>query len=199
MVTAIVLAAGQSTRMVGENKLLLPFRGRTLIENMVEAVTRSSVGQTVVVLGHEAERVRPLLEGRPVLLVENADYAEGMASSIRTGLAAAPADAEGYMICLTDLPLLESRDLDLLIEAFARREPEMDILLPSHAGRRGNPVLFSRRYRDEVMQARGPIGGCKGIVKRYAERVREVDLGNDHAVWDIDTPDDYQRLLAAQV
>jgi len=199
MVTAIVLAAGQSTRMGAENKLLLPFRGKTLIENMLDAVTGSAVGNTVVVLGHEAHRVRPLLEGRPVTLAENSGYVEGMASSIRVGLAAAPADSDGYMICLTDLPLLESRDLNLLIENFIRREPERDILRPSHEGRSGNPVLFSRRYRDEVMRARGPIGGCKGIVKRYAERVREVELGNDHAVWDIDTPEDYQRLLAAGV
>jgi molybdenum cofactor cytidylyltransferase len=196
MPTAIVLAAGQSTRMGGENKLLLPFRGKTLIENMVDVVTASRVERTVVVLGHEADRVRPLLEHRPVTLVHNHEFEEGMASSIRTGLLAGPPHSEGYMICLTDLPLLEVEDLNGLLEAFASRPAGKDILVPGHHGRRGNPVLFARRYVPEVMEARGPIGGCKGIVKRHPDRVLEVELGNDHALWDIDTLEDYQRLLA---
>ncbi|MBI4084057.1 MAG: nucleotidyltransferase family protein [Candidatus Lambdaproteobacteria bacterium] len=196
MMTAIVLAAGQSTRMGGQNKLLLPFRGTTLIERMVDAVIASGVESTVAVLGHDADRVRPLLENRPVTVAENPAYEEGMAGSIRAGLRAAPAGCDGYMICLTDMPLLEAQDLARLLAAFSGRPAGKDILLASHQGRRGNPVLFAARYREEVAQARGPIGGCKGIVQRYPEQVLAVELGNDHAVWDIDTPEDYQRLLA---
>jgi len=199
-VTAIVLAAGQSTRMGGRNKLLLPYRGKTLIENMVDVVAASRAAQVVVVLGHEAGRVRPLLNGRcgnggRVTTVENPSYEEGMATSIQAGLRAAP-PSDGYMICLTDLPLLEPEDLDRLLGAFATRPPEKDILLPLHGGKRGNPVLFSAGYAPEVARASGPIGGCKGIVKRYPQRVLEVEFGNDHAVWDIDTAEDYERLLA---
>jgi len=197
MIAAIVLAAGQSTRMGGTNKLLLPFLGQTLVERMVETVTGSAVGATVVVLGHEAERVRPLVERSGVTVAVNAQYEEGMAGSIRVGLAACPPGAEGYMVCLTDMPLLRSEDLDRLVLAFNRRPAGKDILLAGHGDRRGNPVLFSARYRDEVAQARGPIGGCKGIVKQYPERVMTVDLGNDHAVWDIDTPEDFRQLVAA--
>jgi molybdenum cofactor cytidylyltransferase len=156
------------------------------------------VAETVVVLGHEAERVRPLLAGRPLTLVENRAYAEGMAGSIRTGLDAAPAERDGYLICLTDLPLLETADLERLLEAFAARPAGKDILLPVHEGRRGNPVLFAARYAPEVAGASGPIGGCKGIVQRHPERVGLVELGNDHALWDLDTPEDYRRLLARQ-
>jgi molybdenum cofactor cytidylyltransferase len=118
-----------------------------------------------------------------------------MAGSIRTGLQAAPAGSDGYMICLTDLPLLESADLNRLLEAFAGRSGDKDILLPAHEGRGGNPVLFAAHYAAEVAEATGPIGGCKGVVQRHPERVQLVELGNDHAVWDIDTPQDYQRLL----
>jgi molybdenum cofactor cytidylyltransferase len=194
-VTAIVLAAGLSTRMGGQNKLLLPYRGKTLIENMVDVVTSSQVTDTVVVLGHQAEQVRPLLADRPVILVENRAYEEGMAGSIRAGLQAAPPGSDGYMICLTDLPLLEPADLNRLLEAFASRPEDKDILLPAHEGQGGNPVLFAAHYAAEVAQATGPIGGCKGVVKRHPERVQLVELGNDHAVWDIDTPRDYERLL----
>ena len=87
MISAIILAAGQSTRMGSDNKLLLlPFRGATLIENMVDVVSGSDVGETLVVLGHEAERVRPLLRDKPVLLVDNPNFAEGMGASLHAGL-----------------------------------------------------------------------------------------------------------------
>jgi molybdenum cofactor cytidylyltransferase len=197
MIAAILLAAGQSTRMGGTNKLLLPFQGRTLVERMVETVTGSAVGATVVVLGYEAEQVRPLVERSGVTVAVNPEFAEGMAGSIRVGLAACPPGADGYMVCLTDMPLLRAEDLDRLVAAFAGRPAAKDILLAGHGERRGNPVLFAARYRDDVALAQGPIGGCKGIVKRHPDRVLTVDLGNDHAVWDIDTPEDYRRLVAA--
>lgn len=158
MISAIVLAAGQSTRMGEQNKLLLPFRGTTLIEHMVDVVTRSPVGETLVVLGHEAERVRPLLAGRPVRVVDNADYAEGQASSIRAGLAQVSPGARGVMVCLTDQPLLEPADLERLIAAFEGAR-DRSIVVPLHRGQRGNPVLFSMRHRDEVLHNRGKVAG----------------------------------------
>lgn len=196
MISAIVLAAGQSTRMGADNKLLLPFRGSTLIEGVVDVVTASRAGETIVVLGHEADRLRPLLAEKPVILVTNPDYHEGMSSSIRTGLGRISSQATGVMICLTDQPLLEPEDLDRLIGALeSQTEPELkSIVVPEFGGRGGNPVLFSLAHRDEVMGARGPVGGCKGIVKKYPESVLRVEMANDHILMDIDTPEDYAAL-----
>ena len=217
MISAIILAAGQSTRMGTENKLLLPFRGATLIEHMVDVVTASDAGETLVVLGHEAERVRPLLGGKPVRLVNNPDYEQGMGSSLDAGLRQASPGADGAMICLTDLPLLESGDLNRLIAAFVALEPGAGaageknivgkkiagknivgkkIVVPVFRGERGNPVLFSMAYREEVLSSRGPVAGCRGIVKRYPEAVLKVEMDNDHILRDIDTPDDYRALMA---
>lgn len=196
-ISAIILAAGQSVRMGDDNKLLLPFRDSTIIENTVDQVTGSNVGETIVVLGHEAERVRPLLEGKPVTVVENSDYREGMGSSLKAGLARVSKSATGVMICLTDLPLVESEDLNRLLGEFEAGSEET-IVVPFHEGQRGNPVLFSAIYRDEVMQTRGPVGGCRGIVKRYPERVVAVAMETDHVVYDVDTPEDYARLIGRQ-
>ena len=195
MISAIVLAAGQSTRMGGENKLLLPFRGTTIVENIVAAVTGSKVGETIVVVGHEAERVRERLAGRPVTLVENPHFAEGMGSTLKVGLRAASENAAGYIVCLTDLPLVESADLDRLIGAF-REEGQQRIVVPFHGGQRGNPVIFPARYREEVLTTRGPVAGCRGIVARYPEAVLEVEMASDHVLRDIDTPEDYRGLVA---
>lgn len=197
MISAVVLAAGMSKRMGGENKLLLPFRGTTLIGNMVDVVTRADVGETLVVVGHESERVRAALAGKPVTLVENPGYAEGMGSSVQAGVRSVSPHATGIMICLTDLPLIETAELDQLIGAFAAAaaRDEKTIAVPCHSGQRGNPVLFSARYREEVLSTRGPVAGCRGLVKRYPEQVLEVEMAADHILRDIDTVEDYRRLV----
>lgn len=226
MISAIVLAAGESTRMGEQNKLLLPFGDTTLIGHMVATLAAyASEGQgdggisdtdlgggvlgggvlgggvlteIVVVLGHQAQAVRHALEDQPerlVRLVENPNHAEGMGSTIKAGLAAASGKASGYMICLTDLPLLEKEDYANITRAFDPSS-EQDIVVPYHGEERGNPVLFSARYREEVLTTRGPIAGCRGIVQRYPERVLPLQMESDRILWDIDTPEDYQRLMA---
>lgn len=203
MIAAVLLAAGQSTRMGAENKLLLPFRGHTVVEHMVGVLLASRLDEVVVVLGHEAERVRPLLEGRPVRLVENAEYREGMGSSLKAGLREVSPQAEAVMVCLTDQPLLEATDVDRLIDAYRialawdTTALPRDIVVPFHQGRRGNPILFSARYREEVLATRGPVAGCRGIVQRYPEAILAVEMETDHVVRDLDTPEDYRALIQA--
>jgi molybdenum cofactor cytidylyltransferase len=203
MISAVLLAAGQSTRMGAENKLLLPFRGHTVVEHMVGVLLASRLDEVVVVLGHEAERVRPLLAGRPVRLVENAEYREGMGSSLKAGLREVSPQAEAVMVCLTDQPLLEAADVDRLIDAYRialawdTTALPRDIVVPFHQGRRGNPILFSARYREEVLATRGPVAGCRGIVQRYPEAILAVEMETDHVVRDLDTPEDYRALIQA--
>ena len=194
MISAIVLAAGQSTRMGGENKLLLPFRDTTIMETIVAAVTGSQVGETIVVVGHEADRVRERLTRWPVAVVENPHFAEGMGSTLKAGLASASKNAAGYMICLTDLPLVESADFDRLIRAF-RDAGQQRIVVPFHEGQRGNPVIFPVRFREEVLATRGPVAGCRGIVARYPEAVLEIEMGSRNFLRDIDTLEDYRKLV----
>ncbi|MCH9044595.1 MAG: nucleotidyltransferase family protein [SAR324 cluster bacterium] len=193
-VSAVLLAAGSSSRMGGTNKLLLPYGGRTLIEHMADVLLASRLAEVVVVLGHEAEKVRTRLKGRALTLVEHPHYAEGMGSSLRAGLRRVSPHAEAIMVCLTDQPLLEPGDIDRLIGAFGQAKGQ-DIVVPIHRDQRGNPVLFSARYLDEVLATRGPVAGCKGIVQRNPGAVQEVEMPNDHILRDIDTPEDYRALM----
>ena len=191
MITAIVLAAGESRRMGRVNKLLLPFGETTLIERVVGAVGQSEGGEVIVVLGHEADRVRAALDRHSVTFVENDRYREGMTTSIHTGVRAASADASGFMICLSDLPLIEPEELNQLIAAFTG-DDERRIVVPTFEGRRGNPVLFSAFYKSKILEHPGP--GCKGIVEENPHHVLEVAMPTDHVLRDVDTMDAYQQL-----
>ncbi|MCH8960518.1 MAG: nucleotidyltransferase family protein [Bacteroidetes bacterium] len=196
MITAIVLAAGESRRMGSANKLLLPFGETTLIERMVRSVRQSEADEVIVVLGHEADRVRAALDAHDVAFVENDRYQEGMTTSIHAGVRAASPEAAGFMICLSDLPLIEPEELNRLIEAFkeAARDDERPIVVPTFEGRRGNPVLFPVHYKTHLLDHKG-LMGCKAILKQNPDTVLEVAMATDHVLRDIDTMEAYQRLF----
>lgn len=196
MIAAIVLAAGESRRMGGQNKLLLPLGEKTFIERVVETILDSRADQVIVVLGHQAERVQAKLEGLDVDVVTNPRYREGMTTSIHAGVRAASSEVDGFMICLSDLPLIEAEELNRLIEAFNRGvgEDAGKIVVPVFQGQRGNPVLFPALYRPDILAHRG-LMGCRGIVKQNPERVMEVEMPTDHVLHDVDTQEAYQRLV----
>ena len=196
MISAVILAAGMSTRMGGPNKLLLAYRGTSLIANTVDQVTRARVGETLVVVGHQAHLVREALAGKAVRFVDNPGFAEGQGSSVQAGVRAVSPAATGIMICLTDLPQVETADLNRLIDGFETALAQgRNVAVPVFQGERGNPVLIAAGYREEMLATRGPVAGCKGIVKRCPERVQSVEMPNDHVLRDIDTMDDYRRLV----
>ncbi len=197
-VAAIVLAAGSSRRMGGRNKLLLPFRGQPLVRHVVTTILNSQADPVLVVLGHEAEAVRAALADLPIGFTYNPRHAEGMTTSIQAGVAAAPADVLGYMICLSDLPLIETAEYDRLLEAFRKalaRDPAC-IVVPEFQGQRGNPVLFAASYRAAIL-AEERLTGCRGLVRRYPEHVVRVAMPTDHILQDIDTPEAFEVLRKA--
>lgn len=197
--TAVVLAAGASRRMQARNKLLLDFRGKPLVAHSVEAVLAAAPGEVVVVLGHEADRVRSVLSAYPVRFVHNNRHTEGMLTSIQAGVAAAAPNALGYMICLADLPLLEPTELRTLAEAAIAaiaQDPE-SIIVPVHGGQRGNPVIFSAAYRPKILAQRGSLG-CRGLIKAHPDRVVPVEMATDHILVDVDTPAAYTALTASR-
>lgn len=196
MITAIVLAAGESRRTGAVNKLLLPFGGTTLIEHVVGTVVRSEAGAVTVVVGHEAERVRAALAAHPVAFVDNSRYREGMTTSIQAGVRAASPEAQGLMICLSDLPRIETAELNWVMAVFeqAAEAGRRPIVVPTFAGRRGNPVIFSAHYRAALLE-HTDMTGCKAVVQRHADAVVEAPMAADHVLHDVDTMDAYQRLL----
>ena len=150
--------------------------------------------KVVIVVGHEAEKIEDVLQGQPVRFVENLRYMEGMTSSIQTGIQAASAESEGLLICLADQPFIETSDFNRLIHEFTDlfdSESSL-IIVPVFKGQRGNPVLFSRQFRDIILQHKGE--GCRDIVLKHPECVREVEMGNDNVLQDVDTPEDYKLI-----
>jgi molybdenum cofactor cytidylyltransferase len=191
MITAVILGAGESTRM-GEPKLLLPYGTRTVIEHIVEELSGGEVQEILVVLGHDPAPVRRALEGRDVRIVENPDYAQGMLSSVRCGLRALPRGTEGVLIVLGDQPSIQSDVVEGMIYAF--RGTEKGIVVPTYRGRRGHPLLFSARYCEEVLSEFDETG-LRGLLQAHSRDVFEFPVDSEDILHDMDTPEDYRREI----
>lgn len=186
-IAALVFAAGQSRRMGRTNKLLAKIDGAAMVRRVVDTVTASNAQPVLVVTGHQSKRVRDALKGCPVGFVENPDYAEGISASLRHGLAALPDDVDGVLICLGDMPRVSAGTLNRLIEAFDPEEADA-ICVPVHRGKRGNPVLWTRRYFAEMREISGDVG-AKHLIGKYSEALHEVDMSEDGVLIDVDSPD----------
>lgn len=190
-VAGIVLAAGRSTRM-GRPKQLLPFRGRTVLECVVDNALASSLHRVVVVLGHEAENVMPLLGHRRVTTVVNPLYGEGQSSSLKAGLGALTGETDAALFLLGDQPLVTPATIDLLIAAYA--DSPSPIVIPTFEGQRGNPVLFSRETFPRIEALNGDCG-ARVLFQEYAEEIHIVVVNTPAIHFDLDTEEDYLRLL----
>jgi molybdenum cofactor cytidylyltransferase len=191
MISAIILAAGESKRM-GQPKQLLPFGGSTVLGQIVETLLPSQAAEIIVVLGYQAEKVIPQIAREPVKIVVNPDFRQGMSSSIKCGLSHISEAADGVMIVLGDQPLIEKETIDLLIENHC--QSKRGIILPVHKGIRGHPVIFKIvKYKDELMRLTGDIGG-KQIIERHPSDVLEVEVDSESVVRSIDVESDYRSL-----
>lgn len=187
MIAAIVLAAGMATRM-GRNKLLIDLGdGRPLVARVADAALEAGLDPVVVVTGHEAGAIRQALAGRAVAFVHNADFAQGMAGSLRTGLTALPAMIDGVLICLADMPDITAAHLKRIAAAF---DPAGDtpVCVPVRDGRRGNPVLLGRKVFPQIAALAGDVG-ARRLIADHPEWVREVAMDDDAIFADLDTAD----------
>jgi len=183
MISAIVLAAGTSSRM-GEPKPLLRISGQPLLARTLESVQRSNVGHIIVVLGAEAGRIRREVVMAGATVVVNPDYAAGMSTSLRAGLRAAPPESRGYLIALGDQPFVLPSTIDVLIERHSVAGGK--ILVPTYHGRRGNPVLIDRSLAPELEAIRGDVG-CRALFGPHSNDLVEVSVEDPGILLDIDT------------
>jgi len=192
MLSAILLAAGESKRM-GKLKQLMPLGKSTLLEQAIDNLLNSSVDETIVVVGHKAEEITKRIAARPVKIVINPDYREGMSTSIIAGLILADPRSQAIMLALGDQPLVASRTINQLIEAF--NSQNKGIAVPTYQGRRGHPIIFDIKYKAELFKLKGDIGG-REIIRNHPKDVLKVDVDSESVVSDIDTEDDYQSKLS---
>jgi molybdenum cofactor cytidylyltransferase len=194
-IAAIVLGAGRSSRMGGPNKLLAEINGKPLIRMVVEQALASRARPVLVVTGHQRERVEAALSGLAIKFVHNPHFAEGLGTSLKAGIAALPTESDGAIVCLGDMPQVDAALIDRLIGAI---DPDKGALIavPVIDGKRGNPVVWSRRFFADLMAVEGDIG-ARYLIAHYAEAVAEVPVDGTAALTDVDTPEALQAVKAA--
>jgi molybdenum cofactor cytidylyltransferase len=183
-VAAILLAAGSSRRFGGE-KLLAPYRGRPLYEHALEALLSSpGIDTTLVVVrpGFAAPPERPRCR-----FVVNPEHEEGLASSLRTGVRAAPEEADAYLVALADMPGITPGLIAALVAHY--RVAGEQIVVPVHRGRRGHPVMMSRGLRQALLAIRGDVG-ARELIRAHPEGVGEFETADAAVVFDVDVPGD---------
>ena len=193
-IAAIVLGAGRSSRMGGPNKLLAEINGKPLIRMVTEQALASRARPVLVVTGHQRERVEAALTGLPVQLVHNPHFADGLGTSLKAGIAALQPNIDGVIVCLGDMPQVDAALIDRLIGAV---DPDKGALIavPVIEGKRGNPVVWSRRFFHDLMTVEGDIG-ARYLIGRYAEAVAEVPVDGTAALTDVDTPEAFAAVKA---
>lgn len=191
MITGVVLAAGRSQRM-GQPKLLLPWRGHSIVRAVVETALRSRLDRVVVVTGYRAEHVAAALESLPIDLIPNDSFLDGQSTSLHAGITAA-GTAAAIVVLLADQPLVQPATIDALIAAFER--DGSPIVVPRYHGQRGNPVLLARPLFPELLAIEGDQG-ARPVLQAHADQVAWIDVDDLGVTLDIDTPDGYARLVA---
>jgi len=189
VIHAILLAAGESTRM-GMPKALLRFprSDTTFLEQIVSVLQKSELDGVTVVLGAQAEGIRASTDLAGVDVVVNEDYPEGQLSSLIAGLKSLPSRTEAILLCLVDNPLISGATVNHVVRAF--RETGKPIVIPVFEGRRGHPALFARAMFDELLNA-PPDEGARYVVQSHKDQVFEVDTPDPAILARIDTPEDY--------
>lgn len=190
-VSAIVAAAGDSKRL-GRPKQLLSLGESTLIELVVDNFLKSNLREVIVILGHRYEEISSKLSAKPVRMVYNPAYSEGLSSSIKAGILAVNTDSSGVMIALGDQPLIGADIINLLIDTY--QDGSKGIVRPAYRGKKGHPVIIDLKYKDEILNISGDIG-CRDILLAHQDDVETVEVNSRVILLDIDTEEDYRAYF----
>ena len=187
MISAILLAAGQSKRMNGENKLTKEIQGTPLIKHSVKNILASSIDELIVVLGHQKETIEKLIDkNKKIKFVFNKDFESGIASSIKTGLNNLSEKTEAFFICLGDMPMVNPNIYNQLIKSINKRE----IIVPTYKGQQGNPVLFAKSMKEKIINISGDVG-AKKILALNKDKILNLEINDQCVTKDFNTQDSF--------
>lgn len=184
-ISALVLAAGTSSRAGDINKLLMDVDGLPMVSHAVKAAIDSHATEVIVITGHQPEQLSEVLRDYSLQIVHNPDYAQGMSTSLITGLRAVSTNSDAVIVCLADMPRVTAEHINQLIAAFDPIEGR-EICVPVYNGKRGNPVLWSQRFLNEMSELTGDVG-AKQLIREYSDVVHEVNMHDSAVLLDIDT------------
>ena len=193
-ISATILAAGSSQRMHGNNKLLLPFKDKTLINAVCQTIIDSHLEPIFVVTGFENNKVAKALPKSIDKIIYNKDWKKGMAQSINKAIISLPKNIDGNMIILGDMPLIKVETINRLREAFLRYNGKK-IIYANHFAKQVNPVIFPKKYFNEILLLDGDIG-CKNIITQNIENSFGVSIDSSEVIFDCDTKKDYSELVS---
>ena len=194
MISAILLAAGESSRMKGDFKPLLKWGTRSVIAQCIDNLRRSRVDEIIVVLGHRESEIRSRLAGAGVQFAINREFKKGMLSSLKMGLPLVSARSEGVLIALVDQPHIGPDIINPLVVSFGDYDKKISI--PTYQGKHGHPIVISRSYEEEIMKLDDANpDGLKAIINAHPQEVQEIEINSSSILEDIDTPEDYERLV----
>mgnify|MGYP001262561411 CR=1 FL=1 len=187
MISAILLAAGQSKRMNGENKLTKEIQGAPLIKHSVKSILASSIDELIVVLGHQKETIEKLInKNEKIKFVFNKDFESGIASSIKTGLNNLSEKTEAFFICLGDMPMVNLNIYNQLIKSINKKE----IIVPTYKGQQGNPVLFAKSMKEKIINISGDVG-AKKILELNKDKILNLEINDQCVTKDFNTQDSF--------
>ena len=182
---------------MGAQKVLLPYGGRTVVEHIVHALEKGGADEVIVVTGHQGDRVASTLQSMRVRIAFNEVYPAGMLSSVRCGVRAASARTQAFLIALGDQPSIRTDVVKKLIAEFKNHKGHSGIILvPTHDGRRGHPMMFTRHFRDQVLSRFDDVG-LRGLLDAYSEAIRELPMEQAEILRDMDSPEEYASELDA--
>ncbi len=195
----ILLAAGLSTRM-GQPKQLLPFGKSTIVETVVDNMLNAKFHQVIVVVGHCADQIKPVLGQRPVKIVFNPDYRDGMLTSAQKGIrsldlvnAKNESNRDAFSLMLVDQPFVTHELINKVIDAYV--QTDKDIVLPSYNNRRGHPVIFRKKYAEKILALGADSGGVRALYTSYSDDIYYVNVDTDAVLRDIDYMEDYKKAI----
>lgn len=188
MVSAIIMASGESKRM-GENKLLLEYKGKKIIEYVLDKVSVCDFNNILVVCNNE--EIIKICSDRNISTIYNSKWKQGQSESIKIGVKNSP-KSEGYAFFTADQPLINVETINLLLNEFNNNKEA--IIVPNYNGKRGTPVIFSDKFKEDLLELEGDVGG-RVIINENPSYTRVVNVENEFILWDIDTKADYEKLL----
>ena len=195
MISAILLAAGESTRMNGDFKPLMKWGTRTVISQCIDNLKRSRVDEIIVVLGHRESEIRARLAGAGVQFVINRDFRKGMLSSLKTGFPMLSPRTDAVLVALVDQPNIGPDVINPLVVSYGDYDTRISV--PVFEGKHGHPIVIDREFEEEIMllDDNNPEG-LKALLKAHKNEIQEVPVDSVSILEDIDTPEDYNRLVA---
>ena len=191
MISAILLAAGQSKRMINENKLVKNYKNIPLIKHAVDNVLNSSIDELIIVLGYQKEVLKKIIdENKKIKFINNPNFESGIASSIKTGLDNLSKETEAFFICLGDMPNINKEIYNQLINLrFNNKDKE--IFVPYYQERQANPILFSKKMKDEIQKIEGDFG-AKKIIADNEKKVFKLSIQDKGVITDFNNINDFE-------